>query len=367
MFGRERVFGAVEAEAAAGGVEETVELFGEDALAAHAFAPVVGVEFAAVECAQAIDDAGFFCGGVIVEPFQENVFDGEREAGRDVAGPAGAGFGGGGEDGGHFVIGETGNDGRDHDAGGNAGGGKFANGAQASSGARGARFEFPGEIGVEGRDGDVDEDAVETREFGKDVEVAGDEGVFGDDEDWVAKLGADFEAGAGEAEVAFGGLVAVGGTAHGDGLRLPFFRGEFAAEEFGRAEFDKDLGFEIEAAAPAEVFVIGAGEAVGAAVLAAPVTVKTVSEADVGAVVFGEEGFGGVVEELRARGGAFVVRAVVGEFRGGLDVEPFETVGGIDAGAASGDGGAGRQGRCVHPNTGKAFGEGCKRGLNGRC
>lgn len=261
------MFGAVEAEAAAGGVEETVELFGEDALAAHAFAPVVGVEFAAVERAQAIDDTGFFRGRMIVEPFQENVFDGEREADRDVTGAAGAGFGGGGEDGGHFVVGETGNDGRDHDASGNAGGGKFANGAQASSGARGARFEFSGEIGVEGRDGDVDEDAVETGEFGKDVEVAGDERVFRDDEDWVAELGADFEAGAGETKVAFGGLVAVGGTAHGDGLRLPFFRGEFATEEFGRAEFDEDLGFEIEAAAPAEVFVIGAGEAVGAAVL----------------------------------------------------------------------------------------------------
>lgn len=69
VFGGEGVLGAVEAEAAAGGVEEKVELFGEDAFAAHAFAPVVGVEFAAVKRAQAVDDAGFFRGRVVVEPF----------------------------------------------------------------------------------------------------------------------------------------------------------------------------------------------------------------------------------------------------------------------------------------------------------
>lgn len=283
-----------------------------------------------------------------------------------MAGAAGAGFGGGGEDGWHLVIGETGDDGRDHDAGGNAGGGKFADGAEAGGGTRGARFEFSGEIGVEGRDGNVDEDAVEACELGEDVDVAGDERVFRDDEDRVAKFGADLEAAAGEAKVAFGGLVAVGRAAHGDGLGPPFFRGEFAAEEFGGAEFDEDFGFEIEAAAPAEVFVIRAGEAVGAAVFAAAVAIETVSEADVGAVVFGEEGFGSVVKELRSRGGAFVVGTVVIEFGGSFEVEAFETVGWIDAGAATGDGGAGEGSGCVHANTGVANGGAGKRGLIAR-
>lgn len=351
MRGGEGVFEAVETEAAAGGVEEEVELLGEKAFAAHAFAPIVGVELAAVKRAQTINDAGFFGRCVVVEPFEEDVFHGERQADGDVAGAAGAGFGGGGEDGRHFVVGEAGDDGSDHDAGGDAGGGKFADGAEAGGGAGGARFEFAGEVGVEGRDGDVDEDAVEAGEFGEDVEVAGDEGVFGDDENRVAEFGADLEALAGETKVALGGLVAVGGATHGDGLRLPFFRGEFATEEFGGAEFDQDLGFKIESAAPPEVFVVGAGEAVGAAVFAAAVAVETVGEADVGAVVFGQEGLGGVVEELRARRGAFVVGAVVGEFRGGFDVEAFEAVGRVDARAAADKGGIWGEGGCVHADT----------------
>eukprot|EP01035_Chromulina_nebulosa_P036809 gene36809-49645_t len=105
-----------------------------------------------------------------------------------------------------------------------------------------------------------DRGALVAGEFAENIAVAGDEGVFGDDGDGLAKLGADFEAAAGDAKVALGGLVAVGGAAHGDALRLPARGGKLAAEELGRAGFHHDLGLEIEARAPAEIFVVGAGE-----------------------------------------------------------------------------------------------------------
>ena len=56
------------------------------------------------------------------------------------------------ENGGHFMVGETGEDRGDHDADGNAGGRQLADGPEAGGGAGGAGFELAGEVGVEGRD-----------------------------------------------------------------------------------------------------------------------------------------------------------------------------------------------------------------------
>jgi len=222
---------------------------------------------AAAEVAHAVENAVFLGRGVVVEPLGEDVFHGVGQAEDDVIGEGGAGLGGGRKDGGEFVIGEAGKDGRDHDADGDAGGGEFADGAEPGGGARGAGFEFAGEIGVEGGDRNVDGGGGESREFAKDVDVAGDEGVFGDDGDGLAEFGADLEAGARDLELAFAGLVAVGDAAHGNAVDVPALGGEFGAQQGRGAEFHHDAGFEIEAAAEAEVFVRGPGEAVGATVI----------------------------------------------------------------------------------------------------
>jgi len=132
----------------------------------------------------------------------------------------------------------------------------------------------------------------------EEVDVAGDEVVFGDDGAGVAKVEEDLEAAAGELEFAFDGLVGIGDAADGDGLGLPGFFGEFFAEEVGGGLFDEDFGFEVEACGEAEIFVGGAGVAVDAAVGAAAIGVEAVREADVGAVVGGDDGFGGVEEIL---------------------------------------------------------------------
>src|SRR3989304_3328740 len=66
---------------------------------------------------------------------------------------------------------------------------------------------------------------------------------------------------------------------------------------------DEDFGLEVQAGAEAEGFVRGAGLAVDATVLATAVGIDTIAEADVGAVVFGEDRLGPVGDELRLEGG----------------------------------------------------------------
>ena len=90
---------------------------------------------------------------------------------------------------------------------------------------------------------------------------------------------------------------------------------------------------------------------------AAAVGIETDGERDVGAVVFREEGFGAVDEELRvrvrARGiGVIRVGGERGEIVGvGREEERFETVGWIGVRAAAADGGEGMGRRGGHGST----------------
>ncbi len=134
---------------------------------------------------------------------------------------------------------------------------------------RGAGLELFREACVEGGDRDIDADGVVGGEFPVEIDVAGDEVVLGDDGDGVAEFREDSDAAAGEFELALDGLVAIGDAAEGDGFGLPLWRGEFLAQQFGGACLDDDFRLEIEAGGEAEVLVRGAGEAIGAAMLAA--------------------------------------------------------------------------------------------------
>ena len=148
------------------------------------------------------------------------------------------------------------------------------------------------------------------------VEIAGDEAVLGDDADRLAGFEGHFEAAAGQAEAAFGRLVAVGDAGEADHLRLPGVAGQPLAKQLGGPLFDEDLRLEVEARAQAEVFVAGTGVAVRAAMLAAAVGVQAEAEGDVGAVVLGDDALGAVGDEFRVRpdGGSsgFVVECVSG-------------------------------------------------------
>ena len=128
-------------------------------------------------------------------------------------------------------------------------------------------------------------------------------------------------------------MVAVGDAAEGDNFGLPFFRGKLFTQEFGRIFLDHDFGLEIEPGGEAEIFVERAGVTIDAAVLAAAIGIDAGFEADVGAVVVGNDGAGAVFEELGARRRVFF-GIPVGV---GFEVEFLEAIGRI-AGCAAGRG-----------------------------
>lgn len=194
----------------------------------------------------------------------------------------------------------------DHGCGAGADGdasfGELADGIESGAWGGGARFEDAGEFGIEGGDGEVDGDGLVACEFAEVVEIAGDESVFGDESDGMAEAGEDLEAAAGELEVFFDGLVAIGDAAHGEATGLEGGFGEGLFEELGGPGFDEDDGFEVEAGGVAKVFVIGACVAVGAAVFAAAVGVEGVFEGEVLGGIRLEDGLGIVVEVAGAEG-----------------------------------------------------------------
>ena len=96
------------------------------------------------------------------------------------------------------MVVEAGDDGREHEADGDACGGEFLDGGEAARGRARSRFEDFGEVAVESGDGDAHSGGVVFGEFAEVVGVASDEVVFGDDADGVAELGEDGEAGAGD-------------------------------------------------------------------------------------------------------------------------------------------------------------------------
>ena len=136
---------------------------------------------------------------------------------------------------------------------------------------------------------DADADGAVRGQLLQQIDVARDQGVLGDDADRLAALGGDFQAAAGELELALGRLVAIGDAGEGDRLRPPVRPGEPLAQQLGGAMLHQDLGFEVEAGAEAQVLVARPGVAVAAAVGAAAVGIDAVAEADVGAVVFGDD------------------------------------------------------------------------------
>ncbi len=83
--------------------------------------------------------------------------------------------------------------------------------------------------------------------------------LLGDDGDRVAELGRHGQAAAGQLQLPFDGLVAVGHAAHGQLLRFPFGRGDLLAEQLGRVFLHHDLRLEIQAGRETEVLMKRAG------------------------------------------------------------------------------------------------------------
>lgn len=143
------------------------------------------------------------------------------------------------------MVGQSRNNRRKHGADGNSVGRQCFDGAQASFGRRSSRLHNFSEFSVQSGEGNKNDDGGVVGQPPQQVYIASHKFVFGDDADRVAEVGQYFEATASDAESTFNGLVGIGGAAHGKGLRLPTFGGEFSAEDVGRLGFDEDDALEI--------------------------------------------------------------------------------------------------------------------------
>src|SRR6202011_512630 len=135
------------------------------------------------------------------------------------------------------------------------------------------------------------------------IEVALDERRLGDDADRVPVLRAHLEAAAREPIRRFERLVAVGDAGEDDELALPRPLVERLAQEPRRLGLDRDLAIEVGPRAEAQVLVRRARVAVRARMKTSPVRIDAVAEAEVWAVVGGEDVPRVVLVDLERGGG----------------------------------------------------------------
>src|SRR5206468_1413349 len=113
-------------------------------------------------------------------------------------------------------------------------------GTQALARMRGGRLGSAPDVFVQSRDRERHGDACTARGLDQHVDVADDHWAARDDAERVARLGEGFDAGAGQAVVALGRLVRVGGGADRDALSGPRGAGKLAAEDLGDVDLDAD-------------------------------------------------------------------------------------------------------------------------------
>ena len=139
------------------------------------------------------------------------------------------------------------------------------------------------------RDADRDVHVGDARQRLQHVDVALDQRRLGDDAHRVRVLDAHLQAAARQPVRGLQRLVAVGDAAEHDELAPPALLAERRAQQRRRLQLDHDLAIEVGAGAEAQVLVRRARVAIRAGVEAAAVRVDAVREADVRAVVLGED------------------------------------------------------------------------------
>jgi hypothetical protein len=174
----------------------------------------------------------------------------------------------------------------------------------------------------------------------QDVGVADDQVGLGDDAQRVAKGVQNLQHLAGDPQPALDRLVGVGVGADLDVARpVPLLR-QLGGQQARRLRFEEQPALEVEAGREAQVGVRRPGEAVDAAVLAAPVGIDRAVEVDVGTAVAGDD----CLRHVRQDGGGqlgrlgVVQRPAVVE---GLALGGDEAAGRVAAGATTFDEGRG--------------------------
>ena len=185
----------------------------------------------------------------------------------------------------HFVIGQAGDDRREHDADGDVRLRQRLDRREAAFGRAGARLHLARQIRIERGHREHHHRRAMRRELREQIDIARDQMILGDDADGIAELRQDFQALAGDLQLTLDRLIAIGDAADGDRARLPLGRIELFAQQLRRIFLDEDFGFKIQAGGEAEVFMRRPRVAVDAPVLAAAIRVDRLVEMDVGRVV----------------------------------------------------------------------------------
>ena len=153
---------------------------------------------------------------------------------------------------------------------------------------------------------DQDGSALIARQLGKKIYVAGDQKILGYDHHRITKFQQRFQTAACQLEPFFYRLIAIGDPAHGQDSGPPFRTGQFLTQQFRRLFFHHDLSFKIQARRETQIFVGGARITVDTAMFAAAIGIDAGVEADIRAIVVGDDGFGRIGMELSGRRGNLV-------------------------------------------------------------
>jgi hypothetical protein len=183
-----------------------------------------------------------------------------------------------------------------------AGIGQGLDGLQPLGRSGGARFHLARDAAIERGHGDGDLDEVPGGHSGEDVDIAHHQGRLGNDADRMAGAVEHLEDGPGYEVLALDRLVGVGDRAKRNVFRHVARVAELLLQQRGGVDLGVQLGLEIEAGGVAQIAVRWAGEAIDAAVLAAAVGVDRLIEADVRAVIAGNDALGDFLAHVGLEG-----------------------------------------------------------------
>src|SRR5437879_3333487 len=166
------------------------------------------------------------------------------------------------EDGFHLVVVECGYDRSHEDPGRNPGSAQAGKRPQPPLRGGGSRLGRACERVVEARDTDPDARQALARHFREQVEVAQDQGAFGDDGDWMPRAGQHLENRAADFHTPLDGLVGVGVRAEGDRLADIIWPCQLGFEQLGRVGLVEETCLEVDPGRQSKVSVARASKAV---------------------------------------------------------------------------------------------------------
>ena len=113
--------------------------------------------------------------------------------------------------------------------------------------------------------------------------------ILGHDNHGIPKLSKDLQTSAREPQLSFERLISIGNTADRHNLWLPFPRSQLCSKQLRGVFFDKNSGLEVQACGETEILMIRTCVTIDASVLTASIRIDTGFEADIRAVIEGDQ------------------------------------------------------------------------------